>query len=143
MARRFSIWAIRRGRCFIVLDFDESDHYLRDRAAKGYTVIQAVALSEHGGLAVPNRNGDLPLENNDPTKPNEKYFAHVDRVVNRAQELGLVIGFLPTWGAYWNPEMGQRPGDFYARKRARLGRIFRKALQRQAGYLDCRRRPPD
>ena len=63
------------------LDFAESNEYLRDRAAKGFTVIQAVALAEHGGLTVPNRNGDLPLENNDPLKPNEKYFAHVDRVV--------------------------------------------------------------
>lgn len=86
------------------LDYDESDHYLRDRAAKGFTVIQAVALAEHGGLTIPNRNGDLPLENDDPTKPNEKYFAHVDRVVERAQELGLVIGMLPTWGEYWNPK---------------------------------------
>jgi hypothetical protein len=94
------------------LDYDESDHYLRDRAAKGYTVIQAVALSEHSGLAVPNRNGDMALENNDPTRPNEKYFAHVDRVVNRAQELGLVVGMLPTWGAYWNPKWDKGPAIF-------------------------------
>ncbi len=94
------------------LDFDESDHYLCDRAAKGFTVIQAVVLAEHGGLTVPNRNGDLPLENNDPTRPNEKYFAHVDRIVNRAQELGLVIGMLPTWGAYWNPKWDKGPAIF-------------------------------
>ena len=94
------------------LDYDESDHYLRDRAAKGYTVIQAVALSEHSGLSVPNRNGDMALENNDPTKPNEKYFMHVDRVVNRAQELGLVVGMLPTWGAYWNPKWDKGPSIF-------------------------------
>ena len=94
------------------LNYEESDEYLRDRAAKGYTVIQAVALSEHGGLEVPNRGGDMPLENNDPTKPNEKYFAHVDRVVNRAQELGLVIGFLPTWGAYWNKKWDKGPEIF-------------------------------
>src|SRR5438270_13163208 len=43
------------------LDAEEADHYLRDRAAKGFTVIQAVVLAEYGGLDVPNPYGHLPL----------------------------------------------------------------------------------
>lgn len=43
------------------LTLAESTHYLTNRAAKGFTVIQAVALAELGGLDVPNANGDLPL----------------------------------------------------------------------------------
>ena len=39
------------------LTFDEAEHYLRDRAAKGFTVIQAVALAELDGLHTPNMRG--------------------------------------------------------------------------------------
>jgi hypothetical protein len=76
----------------------EAEQYLQDRASKGFTVIQAVAISEFDGLTVPNANGDLPLIDGDPTRPNDAYFRHVDFVVDRAAELGLHVGLLPTWG---------------------------------------------
>jgi len=77
---------------------EESDTYLKNRANKGFTVIQAVALAEMDGLHDPNAYGETPLENDDPTKPREAYFRHVDYVINKAAELGLYIGLLPTWG---------------------------------------------
>ncbi len=83
------------------LSRDEATRYLEDRATKGFTVIQAVVLSELDGLTVPNANGDLPLLDRDPETPNEAYFAHVDWIVEKANELGLVVGMLPTWGRYW------------------------------------------
>ena len=84
------------------LDREEADAYLEDRATKGFTVIQAVALAELGGLTEPNRYGHLPLENDDPTRPNENYFKHVDYVVNKAEMMNVFIGMLPTWGDKWN-----------------------------------------
>jgi hypothetical protein len=92
------------------LNREEADKYLKNRADKGYTVIQAVALAELNGLNDPNPYGHKPLVNNDPTKPdvkdgpNNDYWDHVDYIVNKANELGLVIGFLPTWGDKWNPK---------------------------------------
>jgi hypothetical protein len=86
-------WAL-----FQRLDRDESTYYLQDRAAKGFTVIQATALSEFDGLRVPNRYGELPLHDADPLRPNDAYFRHVDYVVDQAAALGLVVGLLPTWG---------------------------------------------
>ena len=80
----------------------EADVYLQDRAAKGFTVIQAVALAELDGLGVPNAQGHRPLHDNDPTRPNEAYFEDVDYVVDWAATLGLHIGMLPTWGDKWN-----------------------------------------
>ncbi len=77
---------------------EEADLYLKNRADKGFTVIQAVALAELDGLHDPNAYGEKPLENDDPTKPREAYFQHVDYIINRAGELGLYIGLLPTWG---------------------------------------------
>ncbi|MCA9836237.1 MAG: glycoside hydrolase family 140 protein [Trueperaceae bacterium] len=86
------------------LNLEEAKHYLGNRAAKGFTVIQAVVLAELGGLDVPNANGDLPLKDRDPGQPNEAYFQHVDDIVAYAENLGMFIGMLPTWGAYWKKD---------------------------------------
>ena len=90
------------------LNREEADLYLRDRAAKGYTVIQAVALAELEGHHDPNPYGHLPLVDLDPARPAVQegpandYWDHVDFIVRRANELGLTIAFLPTWGRYWH-----------------------------------------
>lgn len=84
------------------LDREESDNYLQDRAKKQFTVIQAVVLAELDGLHAPNAYGHIPLKNDDPLQPNEEYFKHVDWVVKRANELGMQIGMLPSWGDKWN-----------------------------------------
>jgi hypothetical protein len=77
---------------------EEAEKYLKNRADKGFTVIQAVALAELDGLRDPNPYGEVPLENDDPTKPREAYFQHVDFIIRKAEQLGLYIGLLPTWG---------------------------------------------
>ncbi len=95
------------------LNREEADQYLNDRAKKGYTVIQAVALAELDGLNDPNPYGHRPLIENDPARPDVKdgpgndYWDHVDYIVNKAEQLGLTIGFLPTWGDKWNPKWAQ------------------------------------
>jgi hypothetical protein len=83
------------------LNREEASHYLANRAAKGFTVIQAVVIAELGGLDEPNPYGNAPLIAQDPARPNEPYFQHVDYIVGRAEEMGLVIGMLPTWGRWW------------------------------------------
>ncbi len=86
------------------LNREQATRYLTIRAAKGFTVIQCSLLAQLGGLTIPNANGDLPLNANDPTKPNDAYFKHVDFIVDKAEELGLYVGMLPTWGTYWSTE---------------------------------------
>ncbi|HEX6987137.1 MAG TPA: DUF4038 domain-containing protein, partial [Planctomycetaceae bacterium] len=93
------------------LNREEADRYLRDRAEKGFTVIQAVALAELDGHTDPNPYGHLPLVDLDPARPavkdgpNDDYWDHVDYVVEKANSLGLTVGFLPTWGRYWHDEV--------------------------------------
>ena len=98
------------------LDREEADRYLKDRAAKGYTVVQAVVLAELEGHADPNPYGHQPLTDLDPAKPAvvdgpaNDYWDHVDHIVDRANALGLYVGFLPTWGRYWHDTKdGQKP----------------------------------
>lgn len=104
------------------LNKEEAKLYLEDRARKGFTVIQAVALAELDGIKVPNAYGYLPFENNNPEKPlikegpDNDYWDQVDYVVQKANELGLYIGFLPTWGRYWhdnNPIFNTRNAEIY------------------------------
>jgi hypothetical protein len=106
------------------LDREEADLYLTNRAAKRFTVIQAVVLAELDGLTVPNRYGDLPLVDNDPTKPNDAYFRHVDWVVNRADSLGLVVAMLPTWGDKVNKKWGVGPVIFTPENAETYGRFI-------------------
>jgi hypothetical protein len=93
------------------LNREEADRYLTDRAEKGFTVIQAVAIAELDGQTEPNAYGHLPLVDLDPARPDVKegpdndYWDHVDYIVNRAESLGLTIGFLPTWGRFWHDKV--------------------------------------
>lgn len=103
------------------LSREEADQYLTDRAKKGFTVIQAVILAELEGLNVPNVYGNKPLLNNDPTKPNEAYFKHVDYVVNKAEKLGLIMALLPSWGDKWNKKWGAGPEIFTPQNAAVFG----------------------
>ncbi|MEP6754874.1 MAG: glycoside hydrolase family 140 protein, partial [Chthonomonadales bacterium] len=119
------------------LNREDADKYLKDRADRGFTVIQAVAIAEFDGHSVPNAYGHLPLENLDPTKPavvdgpNNDYWDHVDYIVQKANSLGLQIGFLPTWGRYWHDKVyGDQPmfnpmnADIYGEW---LGKRYRNA----------------
>jgi hypothetical protein len=80
------------------LDREEAGRYLKHRSGQGFTVIQAVALAELDGLHTPNAYGEKPLIDDDPEKPNEKYFEHVDYIIDKANEYGMNIALLPTWG---------------------------------------------
>lgn len=94
------------------LSREDADKYLENRRAKGFTVIQAVALAELDGLSVGNAYGHKPLIDNDPNRPVEAYFQHVDYIVDKAAEKGLFIGFLPTWGDKVNLKWGPGPTIF-------------------------------
>jgi hypothetical protein len=106
------------------LNREEADRYLKNRAAKGFTVIQAVALAELGGLNVPNAYGQKPLHENDPTRPNDLYFQHVDYIVAQARGLGLFIGMLPTWGSKWKSGDGAEMGIFNPENAKKYGRFL-------------------
>ena len=105
------------------LSTKEATYYFQKRSEQGFTVIQAVALAELDGLHSPNANGDLPLLNDNPAQPNEKYFAHVDSLIDIAHSYGLTIALLPTWGdkvdkqagawvlKFFQPEISMRMGN--------------------------------
>ncbi|BCS31442.1 hypothetical protein TBR22_A06430 [Luteitalea sp. TBR-22] len=116
------------------LNREEAERYLRNRAERRFTVIQAVALAELDGLGVPNPYGHTPLVDNDPTRPNEAYFAHVDWIVARANSLGMYVGLLPTWGDKWNKKWGVGPEIFTPENAEAYGRWLGQRY-RNAGVI--------
>ena len=106
------------------LNREEAERYLKDRADKRFTVIQAVVLAELDGLTDPNPYGQRPLIDNDPAEPNEAYFKHVDFIVDKAEQLGLFIGMLPTWGDKWNKKWGAGPEIFTPDNARAYGRFL-------------------
>jgi hypothetical protein len=122
---------------FHKLDREEAQMYLRNRAEKGFSVIQAVVIAELDGLKKPNAYGHTPLFDNDPSRPNEKYFEHVDFIVDEAEKLGLVIGMLPTWGDKVTPAHGGGPVIFNEKNAFVFGEFLGNAIKRNpsCGYL--------
>ncbi|MEM9329637.1 MAG: DUF4038 domain-containing protein, partial [Bacteroidota bacterium] len=107
------------------LDRPEADHYLTRRAEQKFTVIQAVILAENDGLRQPNAYGHVPFEDLDPTRPVEAYFQHVDYIVGQANELGLVVALLPTWGdKLYSLHPGAGPEVFTAENAAVFGEFL-------------------
>ncbi|MBQ9116366.1 MAG: DUF4038 domain-containing protein, partial [Clostridia bacterium] len=106
---------------FHKLNADEARFYLETRKRQGFNLIQAVVLAELDGLDRPNAYGRVPLKRNsygnfDPCLPDTEgdysYFDHVEAVLNMAEEMGLYVGLLPTWGDKYNLKWGKGPVIF-------------------------------
>ncbi|MGH3585761.1 MAG: glycoside hydrolase family 140 protein, partial [Pseudonocardia sp.] len=84
---------------------EDAREYLDTRAAQGFTVIQAVALAEKGGLDVPTPAGHLPLEDEDPARPavvegpDNDYWDDVDYMIDYANSKGMFVAIWVAWGS--------------------------------------------
>lgn len=72
---------------------EEAAMYLRNRRDKGFNVIQAVLVHDVPGSAA----NSLAAVDVDVTQ--KEFWEHCDRIVKMAEELGLYMGLLPSWGA--------------------------------------------
>lgn len=101
---------------FSRLTREEAGGYLENRAAKGFTVIEAPVLPIFGRLETPNAYGQVPLHGQDPDRPNEAYFELVDYVIDAANARGLYFALAPTWGdkvsmTAWSGQPPRGPGQ--------------------------------
>lgn len=111
---------------------EDADRYLRTRSEQKFNVIQAVIVSEFGGLQAQNAQGEIPFLDEDTSKPNEAFFSHVDWMVERAGELGLYLGLLPCWGKYVNNQPTKAPTRVFSSESAQA---YGEFLGRR--YSDC------
>jgi Protein of unknown function (DUF4038)/Putative collagen-binding domain of a collagenase len=126
---------------------EQAAEFISTRSEQGFNVLQAVALAEFNGIREPNRYGDYPLNNEDPTQlavtpgsdPNNSYqydyWDHVDFIINLAAEKGMYIGLLPTWGdkvahlwgdgpIIFNPQNAEVFGSILAKRYAKHWNII-------------------
>ncbi len=114
---------------------EEAEVYFQNRQERRFNVIQAVALAEMDGLNTPNVYGDCPLLYNDPTRPNEAYFAYVDELIERAAAHDLYIGLLPTWGDKVNHQWGVGPRIFDPENARGYGRFLGERYRERTNVL--------
>jgi hypothetical protein len=91
---------------------EECSYYLHTRALQGFTVIQTVVLGEFQGITQPSALGEKPFLDDDPTRPNEKYFDRVREIVDEAASDGLYVALVPTWGDKLTAPWGDGPRLF-------------------------------
>lgn len=73
---------------------EEAYIYLKNRADKGFTVIQAVLVYSLENTEVVNRMYCAGID-----AASKQYWQHVDRIIKMADELGLYMALLPSWGS--------------------------------------------
>ncbi len=92
----------------VQLPREDATAYLDDRARRGFNTL-LVNLIEHHAARHPPRNayGDLPfLEGATYERPNEKYFSHVDWVLQQAAERGFLVLLAPSYLGFEGGEEG-------------------------------------
>ncbi|WFP62620.1 DUF4038 domain-containing protein [Mesorhizobium sp. WSM4904] len=112
---------------------DEAFLYLEDRKARGFNTL-LVNLLEHRFSQNPPANayGARPFADNDVFGvPNEAYFAHADRILQKACDLGFLVLLVPSYVGYgggpdgWYQEMVAAGPDRLAAYGHFVGRRYR------------------
>ena len=101
------------------LNYKEACRYLDNRAAKGFTVIQAVVLTELDGL----------------TEAQEPYLEHIDSVLTYAEQLGLYMALVPTWGDKVDKQWGQGPEVFQPGNARAYGNLLAKRWHQRPNII--------
>ena len=96
----------------MMCDRDEADEYLTDRANKGFNVIMTILIGWKPHRDERNAYGEPPLIDKDPTRPNGKYFQHVDYIIDKANSLGMLVAIAPSWSDWMYDYVGAGPHPF-------------------------------
>ncbi|MFZ0427388.1 MAG: DUF4038 domain-containing protein [Acidobacteriota bacterium] len=83
------------------LTFEEAVSYMEDRVEKGFTALIVSAPDAYAPDGShpdpPDRYGNFPFIAGDITQPDEAYWQNVDRVLKKAEDLGLLVFFFPAY----------------------------------------------
>ncbi len=101
--------------CLFTRSPEEVERYLQDRTAKGFTVIQAMAIRTDPTTweLWKNYRGDRPFDGLDPVRLNERYWQHLDFIVDEAACNGLYLVLFGMWGRDVNGLFPDPPRNNY------------------------------
>ena len=113
----------------VQLTREEADHYLKDRWQRGFNALLMNLLEHKFARSAPkNAYGEAPFaEAGDFAQPNERYFAHVDWVLERAAEYGFLVLLTPSYLGYDGGDEG------WYRKMKNVGAAQLRAYGRYLG----------
>jgi hypothetical protein len=124
----------------------EVEAYLNKRAEQGFNAVLATVLWEFDWEG-PNVNGHRSfdylnpaapserLKGRDVSSPNEAYFKHIDRILDRANALGIHVGLLPAWNNHLGGPGGWRvPIVADAPKARQYGHYLAQRYQNKAVF---------
>ena len=97
---------------------EEAREYLEKRADQGFTVIMFSCLGDDYAVKNANYAGEKAFLDEDYTIFNPEYFEHVREVIDIADELGLIAGFLPNWGDKLYRQYGYETPVLHTKERA-------------------------
>lgn len=103
----------------------DAKEILEIRKDQGFSVVLAMLIG-YEPEPRPNINGDMPWIDGDPSRPNEKYYEHVDRIMEVACELG----FVQVLGVYHKTQ-----DPCYTRNRARESGRWIAARYRRVPHI--------
>jgi hypothetical protein len=110
-----------------------------DRAAKGFTVVQALVFRDMFEPNTPNVAGIRPFASDADmwaVKLNPLWIESVVRITKMAAEFGLTMGWLPTWGDKWNEHSNSAgPVIMDASSARRYCRVLSDALAECANVI--------
>lgn len=92
----------------VQLTKEEAEEYLENRRQKGFNAILVnLGESDYPHAAAKNRYGDPMFSTpQDFSTPNENFFAHVDWVIQKAREKGILVVLNPCYTAGGGPGEG-------------------------------------
>ncbi len=87
---------------------------IEDRKAKGFNVFNVMIVGTSDGKS-PNKPGQVPFLNNNPTTPNPAYFQTVDSVIRMCRSAGIVLVIGIHHSAFWGSMINQQNAYAYAK----------------------------
>ena len=107
------------------LTLPEAEEYMADRRAKGFSALQIMLT---GFMGMENREGQSPFGADlDLSKPNEAFFAHADKVIQKASDMGMLLMIAPLWSGCCGEGWAGREQD------GRLKRVTRNTWSGRGG----------
>ena len=80
------------------LKWDDAEHLMQRRKAQGFNVLQICALDPERDVEMRSPAGDPALMGGDLSRPNERYFAYLDYILDMAERYEFYVLLLPVWG---------------------------------------------
>lgn len=109
---------------FINITEEEAYAYLRNRAEKGFNVIQAVLVYATPQMSDINKMSTRKLD-----VRTTEYWEHCERIIDMAEELGMYMALLPSWGSIVkkniiNSENAEEYASFLAKRFGRRKNVI-------------------